>query len=308
MQRMQSETVIMLWQADKCVMLGTNQIAFAEVNMNVAEQENIKIIRRTSGGGAIFCDMGTFLYTMIQPYQEGEQGKQIVNSVIHALNKMGVPAVLEGRNDILAEGKKISGIAQYVRHGMLCTHGSLLYDTNLELLTNVLCVSDDKIRSKALRSVRSRVTNIKDYVGIPTLDFRESLKRNLLAEFNVREHKLTESELQEIKTICQEKYENPTWTFGSSPAFSFSSSKRFSEGKIEVYLDIVKGIVVSCAIRGDFLGVVPIRALEEQLENVLFRYDAFNEVLDGIVLHPFIGGNTKEQLLSCIFEREGVNQ
>ena len=307
MQRFGLGPVIMLWQADKCVMLGANQVALAEVNMSFAQQEKINIVRRSSGGGAIFTDMGTLLYTMIQPYQKESAVMQIaketiVGSVIGVLNKMGVPAVLEGRNDILANGKKFSGIAQYVRHDMLCTHGSLLYDTDLEMLTNVLNVDDEKIHSKAIRSVRSRVTNIKDYMGLSTGNFIELLKTELISLNKAQPYVLTSSELNEIEKICKEKYENTDWTFGKSPAFSFSNSKRFPDGKIEVYLDIKKGVVTSCAIRGDFLGVAPIRALEEKLENISFQYEAFVKVLDEVSLSSFIGDITKEQLLLCIFE------
>ena len=308
MQHFQFEPSIMLWQEEKCVMLGANQVAPREVDMNCIERENIKIVRRSSGGGTIFTDMGTILYTMIQPYQKGGRVSQIaqetiVCAVVEILNEMGVPAVLQGRNDILADGKKFSGIAQHVRHGMLCTHGSILYDTDLELLSQVLNVDDDKIRSKAIRSVRSRVANIKDYVGVSTQVFREQLKQNLVDKFGAQEYKMTDDELQEIEKICHEKYENPSWIFGRSPAFSFSNSKRFPEGKVEVFLDVKKGVTQSIAIRGDFLGVAPIRELEEKLENLPFQYDDFSDVLDEVSLFPFIGGVSKEQLLSCLFEQ-----
>jgi len=310
METPRSEPLIMIWQANKCVMLGAHQVGFAEVNMNYAEEMGIQIVRRSSGGGAIFTDMGTLLYTMIQPYQKGQvqqiAKETIVTSVVNALKKMGVPAGFEGRNDILVDGKKISGIAQYTRNGMLCTHGSLLYDTNLELLVNVLSVDDEKIRSKAIRSIRSRVTNIKEYLNISTQDFLESLKQNLLSEHKTQEYILTANELTEINQICHNKYENPSWTFGKTPKFSFSNSKRFPGGKVDIYINTANGIVTSCAIHGDFLGTVPMGGLEEKLENIMFQYQTFNSVLEKINLQPYIGDITKEQLLSCIFEQKEV--
>lgn len=310
MQNYRSEPLIMIWQADKCVMLGAHQVGFAEVNMDYAEQMGIQIVRRSSGGGAIFTDMGTLLYTMIQPYQKGQvqqiAKETIVTSVLNALKKMGVPAGFEGRNDILVNGKKISGIAQYMRNGMLCTHGSLLYDTNLDLLVNALNVDDEKIRSKAIRSVRSRVTNIKEYLNISTQDFLKNLQQNIITEHKAQRYPLTEKELTEINQIRCEKYENPSWTFGKTPKFSFSNSRRFPEGKVEVYIDATNGIVTSCAIRGDFLGTVPMRTLEEKLENIMFEFQAFSNALNEVVLQPYLGDLTKEQLLSCIFEQEAV--
>ena len=311
MRNPKAEPVIMLWQTDKCVMIGTNQVVYAEVDLEYAERENMQIVRRSSGGGTIFTDKGTLLYTMIQPYIEGSEVKQlakdtIVGAVERALNKMGVPAVLEGRNDILANGKKISGIAQYVRNGMLCTHGSLLYDADLTRLARVLNVDDEKIHSKAIRSVRSRVTNIKDYLGILTSEFRENLKQYLISEFAANEYTLTEYDLLEIEKICREKYANDTWTFGSSPKFSISYSKRFPEGKVDIYLDIVKGIIASCSIRGDFLSVCPIGELEEKLNGVAFDYNAIADRLNEVSLELYIGGITKEQFLSCIVGREAA--
>jgi lipoate-protein ligase A len=277
--------------------------------MDYAKKEKIEIVRRTSGGGAIFVDMGTFLYTLIQPRQKEidvwqTAQKTIAGPVIRALNKMGVPALLSGRNDILAGGKKISGIAQYARFGMLCTHGSLLYDANLEMLASALRVDDDKIRSKAIKSVRGRVKNINEYVALPIREFREILKRSLIGELGAREYIFTDGELMEIEKIRDEKYGNPEWTFGNAPAFSFFAGRRFPEGKIEIYLDVVKGFVASLSIRGDFLGVVPIRALEEKLENTMFQYDAFERALDNVEFGPFFGGITKEQLLSVVFKQE----
>jgi len=312
MQNPKAEPVIMIWQTDKCVMVGTNQVVFAEIDMEYAQREGMQIVRRSSGGGTIFTDAGTLLYTMIQPYREYGNGEvrtiadeTIVGAVVRALNKMGVPAVVEGRNDILDKpykigGKKISGIAQYMRKGMLCTHGSLLYDTDLTQLARVLRVEDEKIRSKAIRSVRSRVTNIKDYIGVPTYEFRENLKQLLISEFAAREYTLTESELYEINKIRSEKYENNAWTFGSSPAFAVSYGKRFPEGRVDIYLNIAKGGIVSCNIRGDFLGVSSISELEEKLIGVPFDCNSIATVVDNVALELYIGGITKEQFLSCI--------
>ena len=312
MRRFQSEPVMMLWQSDKCVMLGTYQIPFAEVNLNNAEQAGIQIIRRSSGGGAIFADMGTFLYTMIQPHKNGYQVQKIAREtiggcVVNALKKMGVPAVLHGRNDILANGSKISGIAQQIRYGSLCTHGSILYDTDLELLARVLLVDGDKIKSKGIRSVRSRVKNIKEYINLPARDFKRLLKEYLLDGISWKEYILSEKELAEVQQIYLEKYGNTCWNFSKSPPFSFSRSKRFIGGKMEVFFDIAKDIVTSCTIRGDFLGTVPIRILEEKLENTSFQYQAFKKVLNEIEFHSYLGDITKDEFLSCIFDQTAVD-
>ena len=301
--------VMMIWQADKCAMLGSNQIAEAEIDMSRAAREGIKIVRRSSGGGTIFTDMGTLLYTVILPdakerYPLDLAREKVAGPVVEALNKMGVPAKAEGRNDILVNGKKVSGMAQYVRHGRICTHGSLLYDADLDLLSRVLRVDDEKISSKALRSIRSRVTNIKEYIGRPcsTGEFRELLKQNLFCGLDIKEHKLSDRDHQQIGQIFREKYGNPSWTFEQSPKFSFHNSKRFAGGKVEVFLDVVKGTIASCSIRGDFLGVVPIQGIEQAIVGLPFRFDAIAGALDRVPMQPYLGNITKEELLSCIFD------
>ena len=303
-----NEPVIMIWQADKCAMLGRNQIAEAEIDINYARQEGIQIVRRSSGGGTIFTDLGTLLYTMILPHKEDisleEVREKIAGPVVRALNEMNVPAKIEGRNDILVKGKKVSGIAQYVRHGRICTHGSLLYDANLETLTQVLCVDEGKISTKGLRSVRSRVANLKEYMNssYSVYDFWDLLKKNLFPGQQIREYSLTENDIDQINLIFQEQYGNLSWTFEQAPQFSFHNSKRFAGGNVEIYLDIKKGAVSSCLIRGDFLGVLPIRDLETLFENKLFQYQAFAEALDGIAIQLYLGNITADEFLSCIFD------
>ena len=303
------EPLIMIWQTRPCVMLGNYQIPDAEIDVRYAQEAGIQIVRRSSGGGTIFTDLGTLLYTMILPHTKAQYPQQFAREMvaglaINALNEMGIPAKVEGRNDILVDGKKVSGMAQYARHGRICTHGSLLYDADLEMLTRVLRVDADKIRSKAVCSVRSRVANLKEYMndGCSTREFWERFQQNLFMDRQVYRYELSNHELTQIDQICHEQYGNPAWTIGRTPRFSFHNSKRFTGGKVEVFLDIIEGIVASCAIRGDFLGTVPICNLEEQMEGRTFQYQSFDSALREISLIPFLGDITKEQLLSCIFE------
>ena len=303
------EPVMMIWQTDRCAMIGNYQIAEAEIDMRYAKDEGVQIVRRSSGGGTIFTDEGTFLYTIIQPYEDGTQLQQVVQKtlaapIVSALNKMGVPAKAEGRNDILVDGKKVSGLAQYARHGRICSHGSLLYDADLEALVRVLRVDEEKIRSKAISSIRSRVTNVKEHMPQPysTQEFLQMLKQKLFETGEIKEYVLREHEIEEIEEICEARYRNPDWTFGRAPKFSFHNSKRFSGGKVEVYFDVAEGIITDTSIRGDFLGTTPIQGLEELFTGKEFRDEALSAALESCDLSPYLGGITKEELLSCIFE------
>jgi len=303
------EPIIMIWQTGKCVMLGSYQTAEAEINLQFARENGIQVVRRCSGGGTIFTDSGTLLYTMILPnlkeqYPQQTSKEILAASVVDLLNKTGISARQEGRNDITVDGKKVSGMAQYVRNNRVCSHCSLLYDTNLEMLTQVLHVDQEKIQSKAIRSIRSRVTNLKNYMSAPlsTQDFKELIKQNLFKKYDITKYNLTENDIARINKIYHEKYANPSWTYGRSPKFSFRNTKRFQGGRVEIFLDIANGIIDSCSIRGDFLGTVPIRTLEELLENKSFQYKAVDDVLYQVDLTSYFGDITKEQFLSCMFD------
>jgi lipoate-protein ligase A len=298
----------MLWRTDKCVMLGGNQIANAEIDIHAADEAGACIVRRSSGGGTIFTDLGTLQYTVIVPFSTGDDVKQLTQThlaepMIRALRAIGVPALLEGRNDITLGGAKISGMAQYVRNARLCMHGSLLYDTDLDTLIKVLRPDEEKIKTKALRSQRSRVTTIAQYLGgtVSFTDFRQYLKQELFRSLDMREYRLTSDEARNVEAIRVEKYDNSEWTYGKTPRFSYHNQKRFPMGKAEVFLDTEKGIISSCKINGDFLGVMPIRELEAKIEGTPYRYQAVDAILADLDLRLYLGGVTREELLSCMF-------
>lgn len=306
--------IMMIWQAENCVMLGQHQIAHAEINLETAARLNVNIVRRSSGGGTIFTDMGTLLYTFIVPcprhadaseeYDYKEISFTIVSRpMVAALNRLGIPAKLEGRNDILLDGKKVSGLAQRISNHCLCSHGSLLYDADLSTLTQVLLVDRDKIQSKAITSIRSRVTNIIDYMDKPytTKEFWQLLKGALSAQGEMTEYVLSLDEIAKIEKIRDRKYKNPDWIYGHTPEFNYQNEQRFPMGKVGVFLNIKKGVIQSCKISGDFLGLYELRPLETLIEHC--RYDA-NEVrarLEAIDLTPYLRGITHDEFVACMF-------
>jgi lipoate-protein ligase A len=301
------ETVWILWQADKCAMLGRNQIADAEINLPEAERKGVRVVRRSSGGGAIFTDMGTLLYSSIQPFADGDDAKEILCAVsapvVNALNKMGVRAGIEGRNDILVDGRKVSGMAQHAKDGRLCSHGSLLYDADLEALVGVLRTDEGKIRSKALPSMRSRVTNLKGYMRdpCPIREFRDRLRQSLFEELGLTRYDLSAGDLRQIEEIRLEKYANPEWTLGRTPRFTFGNRNRFPGGKGEVFLEIEKGKVKHCAIKGDFLGWESVRPVEERIEGLVYKRDVLRESLETMNIKPHMASISLDELLSCLF-------
>ncbi|MDR3207966.1 MAG: hypothetical protein LBT60_06495, partial [Oscillospiraceae bacterium] len=245
------------------------------------------------------------LYTVVLPRAAGADVKalgrtQAAQPIADALADMGVPAQLEGRNDITVEGKKISGLAQHLKKDALCTHGSLLYDADLDTLTRVLKPDEEKIRSKAVPSLRARVTNLKPYVGLSLPDFLSALRRALFARFDMTEYACTPEDLSGIETIRRAKYANPDWTYGRAPRFDVHNQKRFPQGKAEVFLSVERGVIAACTLRGDFLSVLPIQDLERHLEGTPYRPETLTKALARPDLPLYIGGIPPEDLLTLL--------
>ena len=312
MNHFRGEIIWMLWRTKKCIMLGSNQIPGLEIRMDVAKKHDVTIVRRASGGGTIFTDPGTIQYSVITPYEKGMDAKKTKEEVLAATmlrvinEKLNLPAKLEGRNDITIDGRKISGLAQHIQNNQLCGHGSLLYDTDLEILAEVLNPDEDKITSKAIRSVRSRVTSLKSYLNPApsTEEFFEFLKKEWIGMNNMQEYTLTESDVETIHKIRLEKYANDDWTYGKTPKFTYHNRAKYEAGIVEVFLEIEKGIIKECSIKGDFLGLLPIIKLEERVIGLDYRQEVLEKVLRKVELVSYLGGLTLEDFMSLLFQRQ----
>ena len=300
------EPVYMLWQTDDTVMIGANQIADLEIDKEYALSHGIDIVRRSSGGGAIFTDKGTLLYTIILPYNSGMDPKEVATEyftkpVTSVLAKLGVVAMPEGRNDILIEGKKISGVAQYVQDGYLCTHGSLLFNADIDKLSRVLSVDQEKISSKALRSVSSRVTNISYYSITKDISV---LTNGLIESFGSGRKMFDENDIVKINKIKQDQYESRDWTFGHNPPFTFRNAHRFPEGRVEICLVVNNGVIEDCRIFGDFLALRPIFEIEDILLGTLYDGDSLSAVISDLKLTDYLDAVSKRELLCLMLGEE----
>ncbi|WP_304508554.1 lipoate--protein ligase [Anaerotignum sp.] len=304
----QKQDIFMLWQTDRCAMLGSNQIAQDEIDLALAKQNDVQIVRRSSGGGTIYTDEGTLLCTLITPFSSGDDAKEIgrnrlAEPLISALQKMGIHGEIKGRNDMLIDGKKFSGLAQRLGKNCLCSHCSLLFDTDLSILEKILTVDESKIKNKGIASVRSRVTNI--YQHLPekyaTQEFKTHLIQALAELIPMDTYTFSQEELGAIEKIRKEKYANPLWIYRTNNNFTHSNEKRFPLGKVEVYLDIKGGMIASCSIRGDFLSIKPIEELEKHLTHKAFDKGTLMACVNNTDLLPYLGGITADEFLSVLF-------
>ena len=193
---------------------------------------------------------------------------------------MGVEAEASGRNDILIDGKKISGNAQRQANGRLMHHGTLMFDVNVEDMVRSLNVAEDKFISKAAKSVRSRVTNIKDHLpeGTTLEQFWEQLHYFLSNEGKDAEIVLTEAQIAEVKKIAEERFATWDWIYGKSPAFNYRNGKRFPGGKVDVMLDVSEGTIQSIRILGDYLGVNDVADIEDNDIGVISKIKLFERL------------------------------
>ncbi|MFV0313490.1 MAG: lipoate--protein ligase [Anaerotignum sp.] len=303
-----SEPVFIIWQTDNCAMLGSNQIAQDEIDFDLAKEHKVQIVRRSSGGGTIYTDKGTLLCTIIVPFTAQDDAKEIgqtylLKPIITALQKMGIQSEIKGRNDMLLEGKKISGLAQRLSKNLLCSHCSLLFDADLSVLEKILTVDESKIKQKGISSVRSRVTNICDHLPekLSTDTFKSRFIQALQEIIPMQPYELNEDDHAQIEEIRKEKYANPLWTYRTTTSFTHQNEKRFPLGKIEAYLEVQDGNIASCSIRGDFLSIKPIEDLENLLTNKAFNKENLTKYLNGINLYPYFGGITADEFVSVLF-------
>jgi lipoate-protein ligase A len=199
------------WRNSPVVVVGRNQDAFAEAGEDYLKAHGIRLVRRITGGGAVYHDLGNICYTHIRDYNGPVDFARFARPMVEELNKLGVPAEFAGRNDILVGGKKISGTAETVWKGRLLHHGTLLYDVDMRHLTGVLRVSEEKYEGRGIASVAARVTNIKPLFE-PDLDTEAFMKQLTDIWPHTELYEMTDVDLAAIEKLRSEVYENNNWT------------------------------------------------------------------------------------------------
>ncbi|HKK83233.1 MAG TPA: lipoate--protein ligase [Atribacterota bacterium] len=299
------EDIVFLWKNTPTIVVGNNQNTIEEINIPFVNEKEIQVVRRLSGGGAVYQDLGNLNFTFLKRLEKPStlEIKKFALPIVKALNKLGVPAELTGRNDITVEGKKISGNAQRLFRNKLLHHGTLLFDTDLEVMAKVLQVGLDKIQSKGIKSIRSRVTNIKPYLAqqVTIEEFRESILRELFQGERMNQYFLSEDDLRQINKLVNDKYNTWEWNFGYSPPYSIKNTRRFPGGKVELFLDVEKGILKNCQIFGDFLSLCDISELEKKLKNKRYESEIIEKTLSQFNLKYYFGELTLKEIMTVFF-------
>ncbi len=302
-----SEDYFYFYQNKPAVIIGRNQNTIEEVNQEYVNENNIIVVRRMSGGGAVYHDLGNVNFSFVVDYKPEDFNniERFAKAIVKALEKLGINAEFSGRNDITIDGKKISGNAQYITKGRILHHGTLLFDSDLTVLSKALNVKPEKILSKGVKSVKSRVTNIKEYlkddISIPT--FKEMLLKYVFevegSELN--EYILTPEDMKNITKLRDEKYATWEWNFGNAPEFDLVRSHRFDGGEIQVRMNVRDGIITDIKFFGDFMSVRDISEVEKQLKGQKFKNDAIKPALSKLNLKDYFGSISLEEIASLFY-------
>lgn len=306
------EPILLFYINEPSIIIGRNQNTIEEINKEYVEEHGIKVVRRLSGGGAVYHDTGNLNFSFIMP-DDGNSFrdfKKLTEPIVEALHKLGVQgAELKGRNDLVIEDKKFSGNAMYSTNGRMFAHGTLMFDSDVDEVVNALKVRKDKIESKGIKSIRSRVTNIKPFLpedkqGMTTEEFRQAILLQIFGVDSVdqvKTHELNDEDWKAINQISDEYYRNWDWNYGRSPEFNLERRQRFAIGSIEVRLNVAEGEIKEAKIFGDFFGLGEIKDVEDQLIGTKYEKGALEKVVDQIDLTHYFGNITKEEFLTLIY-------
>lgn len=297
----------MLWQNDNAVIIGKYQNTSAEINETAVKENNIKVVRRLSGGGAVYHDLGNLNFTFIAdaPDMENINLSLFCRPVIRALKAMGIEAEINGRNDMVIDGRKFSGNSQYARQGRIMHHGTIMFDSNLDMVNSALKVDKSKIQSKGIKSVRSRVTNIREYLSedIPIETFRELLLSEILRGSVAEEYVLSTRDIERIEQIRKERYSTWEWNFGRSPQASYVRSARVEGcGKIEAYVTEDRGIITGMDFRGDFFSKENPEELAELFIGEKADGSSFEKLLENIDVSKYFANITNSRFIRLLTE------
>ncbi|MBM6754375.1 lipoate--protein ligase [Lactobacillus alvi] len=310
-----SEPILYFYINSPCIILGRNQNVYDEVNLDYVKQHNIIVTRRTSGGGAVFDDLGNVSFSFITKDDGNSNGNfaKFTTPVLDALHEMGATkAELVGRNDLQIEGRKFSGNAMRLEHGRMFSHGTLMYDVDLDVISDALTVPKDKIAAKGIKSVHSRVTNLKPYFSPEYQDltieqFRDTLAKKILGVADLSQAKAYELDAatkQAVSDLNQRLFSNWDWIYGQSPAAAIQHRQHFTQGTIDFRLQIEGGKITYLKTFGDFFGQANVQEFEKRLLGIRYDRQSVKKALATLDLSAYFGKIPRQAVIDLLLRQE----
>ncbi len=300
------EDCFMLWRNDNAIIIGQYQNAMAEINYDYVKKHDIKIVRRLSGGGAVYHDLGNLNFSFTQSGKDSNLSdfKKFTQPIVDVLRKLGANASLEGKNDLSIDGKKIAGNAAHIHKNKILSHGCLLFSSEMRNVSEALKINPVKYIDKAVKSVPKRVTNISDHIDedIDVQEFGKRIMDYVISIYpNAQPYKFTEEDLQQIQKLRDEKYATNKWNYGKSPDYNFKKAIRTKGGLLEMNLDVKKGVIDKAVIFGDFFSEKGISGIEEALIHTAHEEEAVRKALTPFKISEHFSNVTKEDLIKAMF-------
>jgi len=286
-----NEDIFMLWRNESAIIVGKNQNTLSEINYEYVKQNKIKVVRRQSGGGAVFHDLGNINFTFISCNDNSfSDFKRFTMPIIDALKNLNIQAEFSGRNDLLIDNQKFSGNAQYNYKNKVMHHGTLLFSSEINDLSSALKVKPSKFIGKSVKSVKSRVTNIANHLeqDITVLEFKNYLMNFINSKYeNNCLYQLSEEDINEINKLVEDKYNTWQWNFGHSPKYALNNEIKYPGGNIEFSLNVEKGLIKEIKFFGDFFGKKDVSYIEDLLKNTNHNEASIRSILNNIDINDY---------------------
>jgi lipoate-protein ligase A len=306
-QKPAEDDLLLFYVNAPAIIVGRNQNTIEEIDPDVVAARGIKVVRRVSGGGAVYHDLGNLNFSFMTPQVTGRFNRydHFTRPVVDVLRDLGVPAALGGRNDILVGERKISGNAQFATPMRMFSHGTLLFDSNLDEVTAALRPKPGKVESKGIKSIRSRVANISEFVHEP-LTVDELRERIVERIFGTRDRSqiptvpLDDADWEEVHALVRRKYGAWSWNYGENPPSNVQRVKRFPVGEIDARIDVQENRIASVRFFGDYMGREDVSVLEARLVGVQFERPAITEALDYVEVADYFGPVTTADIANLL--------
>ena len=300
------EDVFLLYRNTPSIVVGKHQNTLAEINLPFVQEQEIQVARRISGGGTVFHDLGNLNFAFFTTGTEGTlvDYKRATLPIIKALGEMGLDVKLGERNELLLKKLKISGTASHVWKQRVLHHGTLLFSSEIKDMSSALKTVQERFTDRAVRSVPSKVTNIRDHLTeeMDVERFQSRIMDYILrSDKNVRLYQFSHTDISEIEARRDSKFATWEWNFGYSPKYQFCKSITFKSGQLDIHMNVEKGVIKDLKIVGNYISIKDVVLLEQHLLGAIHDPETLRIRLSEIEVSDYIAGLENEELLVGMF-------